>query len=262
MNKEKTQEQFDALMGNGNNQSAEVDWQKRCEELEKQLNSTRIEEGRVRKLSEELKARDEELAQLRASSSEEKLLSNLTDEEINDVPPEILNVAKKLVRNGMTQIQSDYDQRMKDYESRMASNSIDVNRQRVLDQVNARYPKFLADVGIGGDKCNAWKEYRKYNQASIAEAVNTGDINAFSYHIESFYRSHLGVSVPEVGTEAVASDPMTTSAASRSYTVDGKRITDEDLDKFYDEIEKARDRGDYAEMKRLTEIINKATRGG
>lgn len=261
MNKENTQEQIDALMGEATVQSTGVDWKQRCEELEKQLNSSRVEEGRVRKLSEELKARDEELAQLKATKDEERLLSNLSEEEINDIPPEILNVAKKLVRNGMDSVQSDYDKRMRDYEARMANNNLEAVRQQMLARIDERYPHFRSDVNVGGDKHAAWGAYRRYNQASITDAVNTGDFEAFSYHVEAFYRNHLGVDVPTRGLEAAASDPTTTSAANRSYTVDGKPITEEELDTYYEEVERARDRNDYAEVKRLTEIIRKATMG-
>lgn len=258
MNKENYKEQINDIMGDSKPVSADVDWRKRCEELEKQLNSTRVEEGRVKKLAEELKARDEELAKLRAKNEEDNLLDNLSQEEREEIPAEFLNATSKLIRSGLDKVRSQYDQRLKDYESRMSSNA----QEDMLRRIDAQYPKFRQDVGAGGDKQEAWSVYRRYNQASIAEAINTGDYDTLSYHIKKFYTDHLGVSDPTEGFGAAASEPSHVSAATRGQPTNGNKYTIEELDALYEEVEKARDNNDYAEVRRLSEMIKKAQVGG
>lgn len=254
-----TKEQLKDLIGN--NQSADVDWKARCEELEKQLNSTRVEEGRVKKLSEELKARDEELAKLRAIKEEENLLDSLSPEERDEVPPEFLNATTKLIRGGMERVRSQYDQRIKDYESQMATSRQEAAERELLSKIDSTFPRFRQDIAPGGDKHEAWNVYRQYNNATIADALARSDFNTLSYHIKKFYTDHLGVSDPTEGLGAAASDPSNVSAASSGQYGEGNKLTAEELDALYERVEKARDDNDYAEVRRLTKIINQASTG-
>ena len=57
-------------------------------------------------------------------------------------------------------------------------------------------------------------------------------------------------------------DPSGIGGGVPVVTKPGKVYTEQELSSLYDEVEKARDRGDYAEVKRIGAEIDRAMREG
>ena len=130
-------------------------------------------------------------------------------------------------------------------------------------RIEQEFPGFLQSaVSEGGDKHEAWKKYQKRNRGSINDAVATGDFDTLSYHIQRFYAEELGGVAPSGGAGAAAPDPSATGGGAPLAPKHGKVYTEQEILSLYDEVERARDRGDFAEAKRLGAEIDKAVREG
>ena len=114
----------------------------------------------------------------------------------------------------------------------------------------------------GGDKHPAWVQYQCYNAPSINAAVNACNFDILAWHIRKFYSDELGIAPPSGGTGAAAPDPSATGGGTPVATKPGKIYTEKEISDLYDEVERARDRGDFAEVKRLGAEIDKAVREG
>jgi len=260
-------EQISALTGatDGNQSAKDVDWKQKCDELEKELNSSRVEQGRVRKLNGELEAAKKEIEELRSQKT--NLKDSLPEELRESVAPEVQDATEMMVRTALAKQQAETDRRIADMEERYRKDA-EAYRARsseeFLSRVDNDFPGFRSSVTAGGDKAEAWTAYRRYNQASISEAFNSGDYETFAYHVRKFYSDHLGVDVPSAkGGVATPPDPLNHGGGSNGgTTVSGKTYTQEEFMALYDAVERARDKGDYAEMARLNAEIKAAPAEG
>lgn len=248
---------------------AETDWKAKYEDVERRLQSAMVEQGRVKKLDEEKKELQRKLNEVYSAQQKKSVIDELPDsvkgeisQDVLDANAEIaLRVAGKSNQTLRNELRSEIDA-LKEHISKRDEQDNETRKRRFADRVKSEFPGFLEGaVAEGGDKHKAWVEYQKYNAASIANAANTFDFDTLAWHIKKFYKDELGIAPPSGGTPAAA-EPSNIGGGTPVATKPGKVYTGQEILDLYDEIEKARDRGDFAEVKRIGNEIDKATREG
>lgn len=241
------------------------DWKAKYEEAEKQLQSARVEQGRVKALDARAKELEKELAELKEAKSVTNLTETLTAEEREALPEEYIGAAAKIASRasnealaGLTE-EVDRLRRERDAEKTAAN-------QRKLEgfvaQIDAKYPGFRSAVAPGGDKKNAWDVFLRRNAGSVNEAFKSLDFDALTYHIDRFYREDLGVRPPEGNGAVAVPDPVSTGGTGVETLSDGKTYSQSEIDKMYDDIEAARDAQDFSRVRKLSAILERAIREG
>ena len=259
---EEMEKAMNALSGGGatggDAGSETTDWKAKYEEAQRQLNSARVDEGRVKKLSEKIKTLEGQLADATALKRAKEEVANMGEDQRGEVPEDYLVgagvLAKKVAADAIAAQSAEFDRRMAEREQREAA----AQRQSFAQRIEREFPGFLRDaVTEGGDKFAAWMKYQRFNAATITAAVNACDFDTLAWHIRSFYNSELGIPPPSGGTGAAAPDPSPTGGNPVVRT-QGKAYTEDEINSLFDKKEAARDRGDWAEVKRLTDEINRA----
>lgn len=259
---EEMQKAMNALSGGGTTGGdaggEATDWKAKYEEMERKFRSAQVEQGRVKKLDEENKALRSRLAGAEALKRAKEEVANLGEETRGDVPEDYLVgagvLAQKVAADAIAAQKEEFDRRMAEREQREAA----AMRQSFAQRIEREFPGFLRDaVSEGGDKYAAWVKYQRFNAATITAAVNACDFDTLAWHIRKFYSDELGIPPPSGGTGAAAPDPSPTGGNPVVRT-QGKAYTEDEINGLFDKKEAARDRGDWAEVKRLTDEINRA----
>ena len=264
---EEMEKAMNALSGNGaaggDAGGDATDWKAKYEEVQRQLQSAKVEQGRVKKLDEENKALRSRLAGAEALKRAKEEVANMGEDQRGEVPEDYLVgagvLAQKMAAEAIAEKSAEIDRRMAEREQREAA----ATRQNFAQRIEREFPGFLRDaVTEGGDKYAAWVKYQRFNAATITAAVNACDFDTLSWHIRKFYNDELGLSPPSGGTGAAAPDPSPTGGGTSVAVKPGKVYTWDEIDKLYDEIEVLRSRGDREGMKRLSDEVEKAQREG
>lgn len=234
-----------------------TDYKARCAELERQLASARVDEGRVRKLDAELKARDARIAELEKAT----VLGSLP-ENLQDVPDAVKETALLLSKDAAQKAVAGMDGRMAQLEK-----SVEEDRRRRLTQmsnefvarINSEFPGFAKGLKEGGSFKAAWDQFlsETHVAASVREAFANLDADALMYHIRNFYEFH-GVD-PSGGQDPnAAPDPRSMGGgAGAKPQAGGKKVyTPEEWESEYDNLQDQYDRGTigpkaYAEQRQV-----------
>ena len=255
-----TKEQVDALTGGGARQeTGGEDWKAKCEALQRELNSAKVEQGRVKALDSRAKELEAELRALKSAKSKEELLASLSDESRENVAPEVQSATAEIVGGAVDRVRNEYEERF----ARLESEREEANQRAFMARIETAFPGFLSSVGPGGRNADAWLKYLAHNKWSVAGALQHGDFGTIDYHVRQFCNS-IEVSVPSAdGATATASDPGNQAGgAGVSTPKSGKAYSHQEWSALPDLAEQARDRGDYAEMKRLYAEYEKAPSEG
>lgn len=244
-------EQISALLGGKKPQmTQEEDWKSKYEEAQRQLNSAKVEEGRVRKLNEEKKALEKRLAELERGSQAREIAAAVSDEDRGDIPEEYVGLAAKVAAEATARVSKsmsgEIERIRKEREDEQQAMQKRVSEQ-FLTQVDARYPKFLKDIGVGGDKEEAWKSFMENNSESVSKAYNSCNLKGMIYHLDRFYRE-IGVRPPEGGrVGASAPDPVMTTGSGLGLNSDdpNKKWTKEEYDALEKKAYALRASGDF-----------------
>lgn len=264
---EEMEKAMNALSGSGaaggDAGSDATDWKAKYEEAQRQLNSARVDEGRVKKLSEKVKALEGQLADATALKRAKEEVANMGEDQRGEVPEDYLVgagvLAQKMAAEAIAAQKAEFDQRMAEREQREAAAA----RQNFAQKIGNEFPGFFRDAVLeGGDKHAAWQKYLRFNAASVTTAFNACDFDTLSWHIRNFYNTEVGIPPPSGGTGAAAPDPSPTGGGTSVAVKPGKVYTWDEIDKLYDEIEVLRSRGDREGMKRLSDEVEKAQREG
>lgn len=234
---------------------ATTDSERRIAELERELQSAKVEQGRVKKLSEELKARDEELAKLRSSRQTEDILSALSEEDRESVSPEVLTAMAKLAGK----VRSDNEQRLREQEAisaRAEAGRREADAENFSRAVDARFPGFFQSVGIGGANEAAWKTFMRFNGPSVKNAYERCDMDAIVHFVESFYRFHLGTEVPSGKGATAAPEPSNQGGGIRSDAGGGRVYTSEEYAALDERCMRLRREGKIQEYRKLKEELD------
>ncbi len=172
---------------NGSTDNGGIDYKARCAKLEHELEIVRVEEGRVSKLNEELKARDARIAEL----EKERAIGSLP-ENLKEVPTELKETALLLSKGIVDKAVQRQNERIAELErqQREAQENREKRQQELMEdffaKLNADYPAFMKGIKAGGAFSAAWNEYQENNSESINAAVNSCNVNKMVYHIKRF----------------------------------------------------------------------------
>lgn len=253
---------LNALTGETAGNLAETpDWKAKYEEAQHALESARVEQGRVKKLNEEKAELQRQLDEARSRG----MLSPELAEALPDETKQGLSIVRKASEDAIAAAEARHRAEMDELKAQMAerdSRNAAAARSAFAAKIDAAFPGFLASIGEGGDKAEAWKRYQRFNAASIAAAVSTCDFDAISYHVGLFFRNDLGLEPPSGGTGAAAPDPSAVGGGTPAVAHPGKIYSWDEINKAYDEIEVLRSRGDREGMKRLSDEIERAQKEG
>lgn len=260
-------EQAKALMSGGETpaKGAGENWEAKCKELEKQLQTAKVEQGRVKALDTRNKELEKELAKFKEVEETKTIVESLTPEERGDMPDEYLDpmvkVAKRATDTAVASVNEELQRIRSEREAEKAA-AAQRTANDFLSRIDEKFPGFRSAIATGGDKERAWASYLEHNAASVVAAFKSCDFASLAYHIERFYREVLGVRPPEGNGGAAVPDPISTSGAGAEILSEGKTYSQMQIDKMYDDIEAARDAGDFARVKALSATLERAVREG
>lgn len=237
---------MDALKGDGGDgqvaaKGGEADYRALYEQTQKQLQSERVEAGRLRKTQDELAALRRKYDEAMASRRTEDAIAALPEDLKADVPDDYQRGSAVIAQATVDQALVESRERLRDMEERLAAREREDQERRMagfLGEVDTRYPGFLKSI-TSGDKADAWRNYRGGHAATIQSALDSGDLDSLGYHVERFYDS-IGVQVPSGGPGSAAPDPRPVGGSSmRTATApDGARAySTEDWIKAQDEAQ-------------------------
>lgn len=186
-----------------------IDYKAEYEKAQKQLQSERVESGRLKKANEEIAELRKKLAEVEARNDTEAAVEALP-EELQSLPDDYKQGAAVVAKRLVDRANAERDAKLKEMESRFDAEE---KRRRLeamgsfVSKINAKFPGFLASIREGGDKKAAWTKYLRHNSATVKGALADGDFETLSYHVGQFYRS-IDVEIPSGDQDgSAAPDP-------------------------------------------------------
>jgi len=170
----------------------------RIAELESQLNATRVEQGRVRALSQDSSKKDEEIRQLKAQlDSQSRKFQDMVPEHLRqNVSEEVMQAAGMVSQGVVSEQMQALERRLAEAEERKKAQEAQIdaqNRRAFIERIEAKYPGFLGSVNPGGDKVAPWDKFLEVHKPSVLQAYGSMNLSAMSSLIDSFL-SMIGVS--------------------------------------------------------------------
>ena len=244
------------------------------EEIEREANNQRVEAGRVKALSAQLKAKDEEnaklreeLEQLKASQLKLKPIDRVSEDMRDRIDADTLNETCSVVGK-------EFDPRFKRQEEalqRLTERFDNQDRERAeqafMAGIEARFPGFSAATAENGPNVQAWYNFLSYGRnREIAEfAIRTCNSEMMCDLIGRFY-SEGGVSTGNGGFSPGTSrseDGYGGVSGNRTITQDERaqildqawrdlragRIDRKKYDAIRDEMKKVADQFTFASMR-------------
>ena len=269
MNEEMTKA-MDALAGRGAATGISggdaTDWKAKFEEAQRELASAKVEQGRVRKLDEQVKALQAENAKLSSSRRAQSVIDGLPPEVKEGFTDDSLKAQALIAQRAVEAANAERDAQIAQMKAEQAERdrrNAQAAEAAFAQMIEQKFPGFLRSaVYEGGDKHGAWTEFVEDFGPSINAAVRAQDFAKLSRFIEMFYNQKLEIPPPSGGSGAAAPDPSATGGGTSVLVKPGKTYTWDEIDKLYDEIEVLRSKGDKDGMKRLSDEIEKAQREG
>ena len=243
-----------------------TDWKAKFEEAQRELASAKVEQGRVKKLDEQVKALQAENAKLSSSRRVQTVIDDLPPEVKEGFTEDSLKAQALIAQRAVEAANAERDAQIAQMKAEQAERdrrNAEAAKASFAQQIERAYPGFLRSAVLdGGDKHGAWTEFVELYGPSINAAYYAQDFKKLSWFIEKFYTEKLEIPPPSGGTGTAAPDPSATGGGTPVVVKPGKTYTEKEISDLYDEVEKARDRGDFAEVKRLGAEIEKAMREG
>lgn len=234
----------------------------RIAELEKQLQSERVEHGRLRQALDRNAALEDELRKLKSGSVAKEEAAKLTDEELKGTPREFVETAGGVAATLVAAADGRTDEKIKALRAEMDAR----DKNAFLSQIGMQNAQFFNDVAPGGDKAAMWEKFKASNRETFAAIMSTHDVARFNMFVGSFYRE-IGVPNPSGGQGgSAAPEPRTTVGGpqgGQGGDQDGKTYTSEEYLKALEESEdKFRRDGDRKAYEATTAVLNKALNEG
>ena len=261
---EEMEKAMDALSGSGaagGDAGGDVtDWKAKYEEAQRQLNSAKVEQGRVKKLDEEKKALEAKVAELSASRRSEAAISALPDDIREDMPENFAKGSALVAQKMVDEALASRDAELRELKAQMAvreQQGAAIARQNFAQKIGNEFPGFFRDAVLeGGDKHAAWQKYLRFNAASVTTAFNACDFDTLSWHIRNFYNTEVGIPPPSGGTGAAAPDPSPTGGGQQVRTAAGKVYTAQEYAELEKKAMQLRRMGDYDGYRKLDAELN------
>ena len=185
-------------VGGGASQDG-VDWRKRAEDVERELNKTRVEQGRVKTLAQRNKELEEELARVKSARAHDALPEDLRE----SVSDETAQAAEHIARHVTDPVR----QELLDRDSRTRADIERIRAEMIDYKIDAAFPGFRQAVDSGGKLETEWRRFLAVDGPSVARAYGNGDMAAIGVLVSRFY-SEAGVPAPRGNPSAVAEPYM------------------------------------------------------
>lgn len=233
-----------------------TDWKAKYEEAQRQLQSAKVEQGRVKKLDEENKALRSRLAGAEALKRAKEEVANMGEDQRGEVPEDYLVgagvLAQKMAAEAIAEQKAEFDRRIAEREQREAAAA----QARLFQQIEQEFPGLLRDISEGGDKHAAWLKYQRYNAPSITKAIGENDFDTLAWHFRNFYNTEVGIPPPSGGTGAAAPDPSPTGGGQRVHAETGKIYTAQEYAELEKKAMQLRRMGDYDGYRKMDAELN------
>ena len=139
---DKKNEAAAGLPGVGNSQAGDVDWRKRAEDTERELQKARVEQGRVKSLAQRNKELEEELAKVRSAGAH----SALPEELREAVSDETAQAAEHIARHVTDPVRQEFLER----DSRTREDIAHLRQELIDSKIDSAFPGFRQAVDAGG----------------------------------------------------------------------------------------------------------------
>lgn len=260
--------------GASGNGGGEPDYKALYEQSQKELQTQRVEAGRLKQTSDELSAARKELEALKRAKRTEEAISALPDDLKNEVPDDIKRgaaiIAGKAVDSAIGGAMAGTEERLAKLErgAEEERNRATLARKREFEgKIASTYPDFVKGISEGGDKRDAWKKYMKHNAGSVNTALDTFDFDTLEYHIKNFYRE-IEVPLPSGNQDGSATpDPRATGGGASTQAVvlqPGKTYTAQEYQRILNDAQTKFQRHviSYKEYAGICDELTKAYKEG
>ncbi len=173
----------------------EPDYKALYEKAQHELDVVKVEQGRVRKLNEELQAKNVRIAELEKGAA----LGALPD-ELKETVPEAMKEAALLLSKGVVdkamheqeEALAAQNRRLAEIERRQQEEAARGQSDRIdafMSELTQAFPDFMKGLAAGGTFKAAWDEYQVNNAESLSAGFAACDFRKVSYHIKRFCES-------------------------------------------------------------------------
>ena len=174
--------------GGTTTQGGEPDYKALYEKAQHDLDVAKVEQGRVKKLNEELQAKNARIAELEKGATLGALPENLKESVPNEMQEAALLLSKGVVDKamaGQNERLAMLERQQKEEAERRQSERTDA----FMSQLMQAFPDFMKGIAAGGDFKAAWDEYQVNNAESLAAGFAECNFAKVSYHIKRFCES-------------------------------------------------------------------------
>ncbi len=248
-------DQIDALSGGAKSPANTSGVSK--DEFERTKHELDNSRGRLKALDAKLKELEKENAELRASKSNDDLISSaLSEEERERLDPTFLSARAKVSAATEARLRRENDERDRqeaaEREARRAEAKANFARQ-----IESSFPGFLSSIVAGGANESAWREFCEIYGASVDSATARFDVKAISVLIKQFNAAQ-GIRVPSGGQgKATSPDPRNLGSGADVRFDNGTKIyTSEEYAALEKQAMAARRRGDFDSYRKLDQELN------
>ena len=207
------------------------------EEIEREANNQRVEAGRVKALSAQLKAKNEENANLRAEieqlkTAQLKPIDRVSQEMRDRIDADTLNETCSVVGQEFAPRFKKQEEDLQKLAERFDQQDRARAEKAFLDGVEARCPGFLAATAENGPNVNAWYNFLSSgkNRETAEFAIRTFNTDIMCDLINRFY-SEGGVSTGNGG----ATPSPSRSESGYGVGLNNRSITQEERAQILDE---------------------------
>ena len=202
----------------------------RIKELERELQKHKVEEGRLKKVLEELdaaKARNAELEQQLNTRSIEEESSRIRGYAPSDTiaDPDTLDAVAKMTARTIKENEKNFNERLSKMESQVNTVAGTMSQKVISESIEGKYPGLINRLN-SGDLSTSWKIFlnefdpmmhQTYSQLA-SKAFSSNNENLMFYVIEKFLSNTD--SQMQYGKESIA---QPTSSATQETALDDKK---------------------------------------
>lgn len=229
-------------------------------ELEKANHKADVWAGRAKSLSDENAELKRKLAEAEARSRAERVAEAIPADVKKDIPDDYLKASitgtQHVVDEAMAGIKKENDDLRKQMKEQ--------NDRSFMNEIGMRHGSFFEEVGAGGSKEQLWNQFRDQNKETFKAIMDSHDTTRFASFVEQFY-TRIGSPNPSgVRGGAAAPEPGKAIGGAPTVTQDdqGKQYTQQEYLTELERAEEARNAGDMATYRAVTQKLTKALNEG
>ena len=255
-------DRMNALMGGKDRSSGAADGGVSRDEFERTSHELDVSRGRVKALDARVKELEKENAALRASRSQDEIVTTaLTDEERESLDPKFLNAMAKMSAASEERLRREREEReaarrAQDEQEREAQ--LQEANDRFAAEIEAKFPGFIDMIVDGGERAAEWTDFCKTYGPSVNAAYSRFDVKGVAHFIKMFY-AERGIRVPS-GSQGKATSPdprnLGSGATVQQPDEPNKTYSAEEYAALEKKAMAARRRGDWKEYGKLNDELN------